>query len=280
MAVVTITASEIMKMTGLSKEQVLDGLGSLGAPTEEAEGEMFVEVTPNRPDLFSIEAIARALNSYYGKGTPKYEAKKSDYKAKIDSSVGKSRPFFVSAVVKGVRMDESVLKSLIQLQEKLHDTIGRKRKKVAIGIHNLDAVEFPLIYKFSKEEKFVPLDFNREMGIREVLENHPKGRAYAHLVKDGYPMLCDKKSVLSFPPIINSERTRVTESTQNLLVDITGTHEATLSGVLNIIVCALADRGGEIFEVKVGKGAYPQLAPKSLFIPFRSSFIFLGASCG
>ncbi|VVC04667.1 Phenylalanine--tRNA ligase beta subunit [Candidatus Burarchaeum australiense] len=264
MAVVTIPSPEIMKLTGLKKEQVLEGLNDIGMPTEESEGEMFVEVTPNRPDLFSIEGIARALNSFYGKAPGEYAAKKSDYAVKIDPSVGASRPFFVGAVVKGVKMDESALKSLIQLQEKLHETVGRKRKKVAIGIHNADAIAFPLVYKFSKEEKFIPLDFEREMGIKEIVEKHPKGRAYAHLVKDGYPMLCDQKGVISFPPIINSERTRVSEGTKNLVIDITGTHQKTLSGVLNILVCALADRGGQVYEMVVGKDAYPKLEPQKM----------------
>lgn len=272
MAVVTISVSEIMKMTGLKKEQVMDSLNDIGMPNEEEEDELFVEITPNRPDLFSIEGLARAINSFNGKPATVYSAKKSDYAAKIDASVGKSRPYFVSAVVKNVRMDESLLKSLIQLQEKLHDTVGRKRKKVAIGIHNLDAVEFPIAYRFVKDEKFVPLDFDVEMNVKQILEKHPKGAAYAHLVGAGgtYPMLYDKKGVLSFPPIINGERTRVTEETKNLLIDITGTHIGTLSGVLNIIVCALADRGGEVYEVKVDKETYPKLAPVKMGVGFEA----------
>lgn len=261
MAVVTISAPEIMKMTGLGKGQVLDGLNNIGMPAEETEGEISVEVTPNRPDLFSVEGIARALNSFYGKPIPQYSSKKSVFSMAIDPSVARLRPHAVAALVKNVQMDESLLKSLIQLQEKLHETIGRKRKKAAIGVHNADRIVFPLTYKAVNDEIFIPLDFEKEMDISEILEKHPKGRAYAHLVGPAYPMIYDKTGVVSFPPIINSERTRVTEQTKNLLIEITGTHLGTLGGALNIIVCALADRGGEVYEVKIGKEAYPKLAP-------------------
>lgn len=261
MAVVTISSSEIMKITSLKKEQVLEGLNDIGMPTEESEGEMFVEVTPNRPDLFSIEGIARALNSFHGKKPTEYYAAKSDLAVKIEISAPKSRPYIVAALVKNVRMDEDALKSIMQLQEKLHDTVGRKRKKLAIGVHNADAVAFPLVYKGVKDASFVPLDFDKEMNVPAVLEKHPKGRAYAHIVNAPYPIVYDQKGVISFPPIINSERTRVTEKTRNLLVEITGTHLGMMNGALNIITCALADRGGEIIEVKVGKESYPKLAP-------------------
>lgn len=276
MAVVTISASEITRMTGLGKEQVLDGLNNIGMPSEEAEGEISVEVTPNRPDLFSVEGIARALNSFYNKTTPAYSPKKSDFSLVIDPSVAKVRPHAVAALVKNVRMDESLLKSLIQMQEKLHETMGRKRKKAAIGVHNADEVVFPLVYKAVKDEKFAPLDFEKEMKVSEILERHPKGRAYAHLVGPAYPMIYDARGVVSFPPIINSERTRVTEQTKNLLIEITGTHLGTLSGALNIIVCALADRGGEVYEVKIGNETYPKLAPVKMPIDAEGISKLLG----
>lgn len=285
MAVITISASEIIKLTGLKISEVLESLNDIGMPckmdeneigVEEKNDKIYVEVTPNRPDLFSIEGIARALNAFHGKKIPIYKAKKANYLATIDASVGASRPYLVSAVVKNVNMNEQVLKSLIQLQEKLHETVGRKRKKLAIGIHDADAVVFPLTYKFVKNEQFVPLDFEKEMDVSEILKNHPKGRMYAHLVKDEYPMLYDQKGVISFPPIINSERTRVTEKTKNLVIEITGTHLSTLSGVLNILVYALADRGGEIYEVKVGEEFYPKLASRKMKLEIEKINVLLG----
>lgn len=276
MAVVTVSLEELSKMSKLGEREVLEGLSNLGMPSEAEGDELFVEVTPNRPDLFSIEGITRALGLFYRKKRRMYRVKKSGFKIKTDASVGKQRPFIVSAVVKNVGMDERVLESMIQLQEKLHETIGRKRRKVAIGLHNAREVAFPLTYRFVQDAHFVPLDFSSEMNVAQLLEKHPKGVAYRHLVGPLYPMLYDQKGVISFPPIINSERTRVTEHTRDLVVEATGTHLPTLSGALNIVVCALADRGGEAYAVSVDGVDYPDLAPKKMKLDFDGMNGLLG----
>ena len=99
--------------------------------------------------------------------------------------------------------------------------------KVAIGVHDLDAVTPPFRYIASpRNRSFVPLDFDREMTLEEILTDHPKGRDYAHLVEnfDKFPLIVDAENrVLSFPPIINGELTRVTTATKNILLDCTGT---------------------------------------------------------
>lgn len=277
MAVVTLSLAELIGRTKLGKERIVEGLNSIGAPVDnESDGELFVEVTPNRPDFYSVEGVARALSSYYGAPCRQYTAKKSPYAVNVEASVAKVRPCIVAALVKNVKMNDETIKSLIQLQEKLHETIGRKRKKVAIGIHNADVIKFPLTYKGVNDEKFVPLDFDREMTIKQILEEHPKGKAYAHLVSKVYPMLYDQEGVVSFPPIINGERTRVSENTTNLFIDITGTHQKTIEGALNIIVCALADRGAEIYRLKVGDSFFPNLEPAKMKLDFEGICRLLG----
>lgn len=266
MTMITISSSEIIKMTNFEIKDILEGLNNLGMPSEESNDEIQVEITPNRPDLFSIEGIARALNSFYNKKIVRYSSKKSSFSIIADSGVSKIRPYVVAAIVKNVQINECLLRSIIQLQEKLHDTIGRKRKKAAIGIHDYDKITFPLEYKLVNDEKFVPLDFNEEMNINEILDKHPKGKLYSSLVGPVYPIIYDKKGVVSFPPIINAERTRVGEQTRNLLIECTGTHLETLNGILNIIVCALADRGGEIYNVKINNEIYPKLKPMKMRI--------------
>lgn len=264
MAVIAVSLAELAKLTGLDNGKLADQLGELGLPNERDGEILFVEITPNRPDLLSIEGLARALAAFNGRKMQKYAAKKSDLRLKVDGTVGPSRPYIVSALVKNVQMDGDVLKSMIQLQEKLHDTVGRKRRKVAIGLHNAAEVVFPLTYKFVKDVEFTPLGFERKVRIKELLETHPKGVAYAHLVGPEYPVLCDQKGVISLPPIINSERTRVSEATMDILIDVTGNHLQTLEGVLNILACALADRGGAIHSIKVGKIDYPKLGGKKI----------------
>ncbi|MEM2948341.1 MAG: phenylalanine--tRNA ligase subunit beta [Candidatus Anstonellales archaeon] len=281
MAVVRVGIEEIKGMTGLSKEEIINGLNEIGAPSSEVEGRMLdVEVTPNRPDLLSVEGLARALSYYYEKeGLRKYTAEKKENFVIVDKSVKDVRPYVVMAKVVDVKPSEEVFLSLIQLQEKLHDTLGRKRKKVAIGIHDADRVVFPIVYKTVEDIVFVPLEFDKKMSAKQILEEHPKGKMYAHLVKEKkYPMLIDQEGVISFPPIINSERTKLTPETRNFVVDVTGTHADAVSQALNIIVCALADRGGRIEQTNVNGEWYPKLEENRIKI--KRTFInnVLGSS--
>ncbi|MGV8176680.1 MAG: phenylalanine--tRNA ligase subunit beta [Candidatus Bilamarchaeaceae archaeon] len=272
MANMNIKSADLEELTGMDREKLVETLTELGAPTEPDGEELAVEVTPNRPDLFFVEGLARAVRAYAKKEKHHYSAEKSDYEAIVEKSVKKARPFVGFAVVKGAKLDGKGLEYLINAQEKLHGTIGRKRKKVAIGIHDLSKVEFPLFYKAVENISFVPLDYSEEMTAKEILEKHPKGKEYAHLIDGLFPVILDKNGVISLPPIINSERTRLTGQTTDYLIDVTGTHEETVAKVLDMIVCALADRGGKIYSVSMGGKAkspdlkYGKVKPKLSFV--------------
>jgi phenylalanyl-tRNA synthetase beta chain len=266
MAVVTYDLGYISKKTGLEQKQIKDMMDGMGMPTEIAEGKVTVEVTPNRPDLLTLEGILRALNGYSKSRFYEYSAA-DEPNYRMEARKTSSRPFVVCAAVKDVKDTEYLYEEIMDAQEKMHETLGRKRKKAAIGIHDLDSVEFPLRFREVKEGKFIPLGMTEEMGIGEMLQKHEKGRAYAHLVEKGkYPVVEDSKGIISVPPIINCDRTKVKEGTRNFLIDITGTNRDTLEYVLNIVVCALADRGGKIFRIKVGKTPYPDLSSKTVRI--------------
>ena len=93
------------------------------------------------------------------------------------------------------------------------------------------------------------------MGLDEILERHPKGVEYGHIVKKNplYPMLFDSEGkVLSFPPIINSnDLGKITEESRNLLVEVTGTLHKTVLNTLNLVTLALIDRGGKAFSATI-----------------------------
>src|SRR3989338_5009001 len=157
----------------------------------------------NQPYLWSAEGISILLKGFLGieKGIPKLEitnAGDSDYIVKVDKSVEKVRPYIVSFIAKGKKIDDYILKQLIQLQEKLADNFGRKREKIAIGIYPLKKIKFPVTYKAVKPDsiKFIPLKSEKEMTPKEILENHPKGKEYAKLLdnKPLYPILIDGKN--------------------------------------------------------------------------------------
>ncbi|MGF3554286.1 MAG: phenylalanine--tRNA ligase subunit beta, partial [Thermoplasmatota archaeon] len=163
------------------------------------------------------------------------------------------RPFVVSALIKNITMTDELIKSLMDLQEKLHLGIGRGRKKVAIGVHDFDAVKPPFTYKAVDPDsvEFIPLNKSESMTLREILMHHEKGIAYAHILKefDKHPLIVDvNDNVLSYPPIINGTLTEVTPFTRNLFIDVTGTDKKAINYVLNIITTALAERNGKIFS--------------------------------
>ncbi|MDD5096185.1 MAG: phenylalanine--tRNA ligase subunit beta [Candidatus ainarchaeum sp.] len=259
MAVAAVDPKAMEKKTGMKEAEIIRILTEIGMPTERKDGNLVVEITPNRPDLFPMEGMVRTLLAYKGGKVPEYKVLDGGYRMKVGKGVESARPFVRCAVVKGVRFDDESVRDAMQMQEKLHETVGRKRKKVAVGLHNLDAIKFPLEYVVGSGERFVPLETSEEMGLGEVLDKHPKGIAYAHLSRDAKVVIKDAEGVISYPPIINSERTKVNGDTKNLLIDVTGTSGEAVEGVLNIIATAFADAGAEIYSVEIGGERYPKL---------------------
>lgn len=228
----------------------------------------------NRPDLWSLEGIARELRAHLGKGgLTVYKTRKSGFSMVVDKKVEKVRAKTVGAVVKDLKFDDYSIKQIIQLQEKIHQTYGGNRSFAAIGVYDFDKIKFPIRYTTVKPEgiKFIPLGFNEEMTPREILEHHPCGRDYGHLINKypEYPLMTDSKGkVLSIPPIINSSYTgKITEKTKNVFIEITGHDVRRISVALNVLVTALAERGGEIYNVEIkypGKKIIrPDLKPQS-----------------
>jgi len=231
----------------------------LGTDTEEVGSDYVkIEYNPNRVDFCSYSGLARAFQGLMGweTGMPKFKVKQGNIILTVDKSVAEVRPYVVSAVVRDLNIDYEAIRELMEMQEALHWMVGRDRKKASIGVHNLDAVEPPFSYVTCapNEIRFVPLDKREEMTPQEVLEKHEKGMAYKSEVNwaSRYPLIVDRNGdVLSFPPIINGELTRVVEDTRNLFIDVTGTELNAISRSLNVLVTALADMGGTIETVPV-----------------------------
>lgn len=255
MATVTFDRKELEQFMGKSRplDEIVNAFEMLGMPVDKAtEEEIVADITTDRVDMFTVEGAGRAIGQFLGiAGPKKYKAEQSKLVMNVDKVA--ARPVVMAFVARGVKLEEKMIRSLIMAQEKMHETFGRKRKKIAIGIHDLDKVTGPLSYRAFKYLTFVPLDTDKEMSPAEILKEHPKGKEYAHIF-DGvtdYPMVMDSLGVLSFPPIINSERTRVTESTKNLLFDVTGTSEQAVRSTLHIFATAMYDRGASIENVKL-----------------------------
>ncbi|MHA1507820.1 MAG: phenylalanine--tRNA ligase subunit beta, partial [Promethearchaeota archaeon] len=218
-----------------------------------------VEYNPNRPDYSSPEGIARTLKGYYEieLGVPTFDLQKSEIVVTVDPSVKKVRPYIVCGIVRDIELDEEEVATLMNIQEHLHWAVGRDRKKVAIGVHDLDKVKPPYRYTAVKPDSvsFIPLHGDGyAMNLEEILLLHDKGIEYAKILegKDVYPIIFDKNNeVLSFPPIINGILTTVTDKTKNLFLDLTGTDLNAVNLALNILSTTLFDMGAKIETVEV-----------------------------
>ncbi|MFQ5815799.1 MAG: phenylalanine--tRNA ligase subunit beta [Candidatus Hydrothermarchaeaceae archaeon] len=213
----------------------------------------------NRPDLWSVEGIVRELKGHYGleKGLPSYDVGSSGVKLLVDRKVEGVRPKTVAAVVKGLSFDDVSIRQTIQLQEKITQTYGRNRSLVAIGVYDWKTLTPPIRYTTVKPDgiRFVPLEMDEELTPREILERHPKGGEFGHLISEfpEYPLMIDSgDNVLSIPPIINSALTgKVTENTRDVFIEITGHEVGRISVALNVLVASLSDRGGTLGSVEV-----------------------------
>ena len=268
MAVITLPYRYLERLTRTDKKTILDKVALIGSDVERIEEDHAdVEFFPDRPDLFSPEGVARAMRGFLGieTGLPSYPVQPSGISFSIDPKLADIRPVLGAAVIRGVTFDDESIQSIMSLQESLHWAVGRGRNKVAIGIHDLDTVRPPFRYIASpRSRKFIPLDYSEEMTMDEILEKHPKGRDYARIVRGFplYPLIIDSQDqVLSFPPIINGERTRVTIDTRNILLDTTGTDERAVGVAVNIICTAMAEAGAAIRSVEIGGVQTPTLAP-------------------
>ena len=247
-----------------SSEKWSDWLPSMGCPVECNNDDVIeVEVFPDRPDLLSHESLARAIRSFSGGAleSPSIEVGDSTTEVVVDPSLEQVRPVIMAAIVRGVATGstdlekDEFIQSLMDHQEKLHLTLGRKRRFASIGVHDLSTISAPFkVVTVSESHSFIPLMMAEEMTIRQILEEHPKGVEYAHLM-DGlqsFPVILDSNDdILSFPPIINGDHTTITESTTDFFIDVTGWDQRACEACLMLVCLSLHERGGSIESVKV-----------------------------
>ncbi|MFH0752253.1 MAG: phenylalanine--tRNA ligase subunit beta [archaeon] len=275
MVVLDTSYKQLVKLLGrkISLDKLKDTLFDMGLELEHSGDALRVEVTPDRPDLISTYGLARALRSYLKiKSLPHYRVKKSSVKVLVKPSVKDVRPFTVAAVIKNLKFDDEKIKEVIWVQEKLHATFARNRKKAAIGVYPMEHIVPPITYSAEDPDsiKFVPLEEKREMTGKQILSGTSTGRQYASLL-EGYskfPFFTDKNNeVLSMPPIINSNRLgKVSKDTKEVFIECSGHDFKALETVLNILVCVFADMGGDIYSVDVVYGkkviTTPDLTPE------------------
>ncbi len=236
----------------------------LGCPVDSnSEESIEVEVFPDRPDLLSHETIARASRTFLSTSEVGVDlpVSQGEIKFSVSSELKDIRPIVMGAVVRGVDTGsnpeerEDFIQSLMDHQEKLHMTLGRRRKFASIGVHDLSSLKPPFrATTVPSNFSFIPLACSEEMTIERILEEHPKGAEYSHLMEgmDRFPVILDSEDmVLSFPPIINGSHTTVNAGTEDFFIDVTGWDIRACESCLLLVCLSMSERGGIVESIEL-----------------------------
>ncbi len=276
MPVIEISLSKLLQYCKNSETEaiLLNALPYLGLDIEDQAGDTVrVEYSPNRPDFSSEAGIARALVGLLGLelGPPKYSFVPSKFKVNVvGDQIKVTRPV-VFGLYAEISVSDELIRQLITMQEDLHNGIGRKRSKVAIGIHNAEVISNSIKYHAIQDNnfEFIPLGESSARTIEEILTGTEQGQSYGRLLSKSYPILEDSNgNVLSMPPIINGELTRLKPGISKLFIDITGTDKSAVDTSAAIIASMLSDVGAKVFsvEIKGASGSFwtPDMSPKTM----------------
>jgi phenylalanyl-tRNA synthetase beta chain len=219
-----------------------------------------LELLPVRPDIFDAGGLARALRGYLDVdvGLPKYritepgplgEGEGKRWRVEVDAEIASSaRPYIQCAVIRGLKIDEELLRAMMRLQEHLHWALCRDRKFASIGVYDLSTLSNPISYTLvdRDEFRFTPLFWSHRGSVSpaSMLAEHPKGVGYAHLVEGQQrlaALVAANGNVLSLPPIINADETRVTTQTRDVLIDVTGSNLPVVTRALAIMATSLLE---------------------------------------
>ncbi|KAF8341323.1 phenylalanyl-tRNA synthetase [Cantharellus anzutake] len=241
-------------------EEVKDNIKK-GLPAERPQ--LKIEIPANRYDLLCIEGIARALRVFLQKSrAPTYKLVPPEngglLTIYVKPETGRVRPYFAGAILRDIKFTPRSYASFIDLQDKLHQNIGRRRQLVAIGTHDLDTLTPPFRYEARPPQsiKFVPLNQQQEFTAENLMKHYENDKhlsKYLHIIRDSsvYPIIYDRTdTVLSMPPIINSEHSKITLGTRNIFIDVTATDETKLAIVVNMVALMFSEYCAEKFTVE------------------------------
>lgn len=248
MPVVEVARWDLDRLVGrkLGDEEIIDLLPRVKCEIEELDREKISYEAPHdRPDLFSVEGLGRALRQLLGLDHGGFVFEDKGIKC-FNKGVPK-RPYIALAIVEDLELDDEAIRQLFNLQEKLHATYARNRRKASIGLYDLDKIKLPVYYELvdPDETRFVPLNETRSMTLREILKETEKGRIYGHLIAgwEKYPILRDSEgNILSLPPIINAEYNKVTPETKRVIIDSTGLDPKIVVDMVTIMATSVAER--------------------------------------
>jgi len=250
MPVLRFKPGRVEEVLGLSLDEAVKLVERLKVEAEVTpDGYVEMEIEVDRPDMYTLEGIARQVRGLLGKelGLPSYNVVDSDLVLEVSDVA--SRPYIAAAVVWDVNVDEDYLEELIQFQEKLHVSLGGKRELVAIGLHDLDKLpskKLRYVMVDVDSVKLIPLGHSQAMTLSKVLEETEQGRLYGSISLRGrlHPALFAGDEIISVPPVINAELTRIEPGTRHVFIDVTGTNKRLVLDTLAVLAANLAERSG------------------------------------
>ncbi|XP_011306638.1 probable phenylalanine--tRNA ligase beta subunit [Fopius arisanus] len=259
-----------------------------------------IDIPANRYDLLCLEGIVTGLLIFLEKiPAPRYKKihlKPNDRQTiRVTETCQQIRPFIVGAILRGVTLTKESYDSFIDLQDKLHQNICRKRSLVSIGTHDLDTIKGPFTYdaKPPQEIRFKPLNQDKEYNGLEIMElyaHHAQLKQYLPIIRDSavFPVVYDSKgTILSLPPIINSDHSKITLNTRNIFIEATTTDLTKAEIVLDTLVCAFSQYCKEKFTVEPigvlwksktssGDASYPKLSYRDVEISSKEAVNYVG----
>ncbi len=212
--------------------------------------------------MLCFEGIAQALNIFLGRSKPPvYKVAEPKYTLTIEKETAQIRPYAAAAILRGVTFDQRKYESFISLQDKLHSNLCRNRTLVAIGTHDLDTIKGPFVYKapLQKDINFVPLNQSKRINGTELVPFYEKDKnlgKFLSIISDSpvYPIIADSNdTVCSLPPIINSNHSKITLDSKNVLIECTATDRTKLEIVLNQVCAMFCEYTKEPFTVEAIK---------------------------
>ncbi|KAA8894231.1 hypothetical protein FN846DRAFT_913124 [Sphaerosporella brunnea] len=231
-------------------------------PKDEAP-QLKIEIPANRYDMLCFEGIALMLNIFLGRASvPNYKVVAPPngqvHQINVHEDTTKIRPYISAAVLRNIKFEQASYDSFIALQDKLHQNLCRQRTLVSMGTHDLDTVKGPFTYEALPPEEiiFAPLNQEKAMNARELMdfyENDKHLGRYLHIIRDSskYPVVLDaERNVCSLPPIINSDRSKITLDTRNVLIEVTATDRTKAEIVTNMLVAMFSQYCDEEFTVE------------------------------
>ncbi|KAF1842836.1 phenylalanyl-tRNA synthetase [Cucurbitaria berberidis CBS 394.84] len=223
-----------------------------------------IEIPANRYDMLCFEGIALNLKVFLDqqklpKWTLSAPKDAESQVLEIKPETAQIRPLCSAFILRNIKFTQERYDSFIALQDKLHANLARQRTLVAIGTHDLDTIKGPFSYEALAPEqiKFAPLNQTKEMDGKELMQFYEKDKhlgRFLHIVKDSpvYPVIYDSnRTVVSLPPIINSNHSKITLNTTNVFIEMTATDKTKLEVVSHMLVAMFGEYAESIEPIKI-----------------------------